>query len=142
MLSGGAVNAEPGGVNNAPGLALVDVLFGSRGPRFAPAPRPGSSQGLWTPLNPGLDASQVAAVELALRAQDVALIHGPPGRQGLVADVLCVSLSRVPGRSLGVTCGVRQGEAYETKHTVAAHLLTPPHLFLCYALLILCHVTM
>ena len=36
----------------------------------------------WKATNKGLDSSQKAAVELALRAQDVALIHGPPGGWG------------------------------------------------------------
>eukprot|EP00887_Chlorella_sp_A99_P002446 scaffold10.g2446.t1 len=62
---------------------LVDVLFGRRAPRFVPSPPP------WKPLNPGLDDSQQAskrssrlghaAVAKALAAQDLALVHGPPG---------------------------------------------------------------
>ena len=38
-----------------------------------------SNPPFWKPFNPGLDASQVAAVSNALAAKDVALIHGPPG---------------------------------------------------------------
>lgn len=56
-----------------PGRALVDVMFGNRAPRFVEKPP------AWTPFNRGLDSTQVAAVSLALSAQDVALIHGPPG---------------------------------------------------------------
>ena len=33
----------------------------------------------WKPFNAGLDESQRQAVSHALAAQDVALIHGPPG---------------------------------------------------------------
>jgi len=55
---------------------LIDVCFGRRRPRFTPA----GEGPAWRPVSgPALDASQRAAVDLALRAQDVALIHGPPG---------------------------------------------------------------
>jgi hypothetical protein len=56
-----------------PGLRLVEVLFNKVPPKFAAAPPP------WKAVNSKLDESQKAAVSLALRAQDVALIHGPPG---------------------------------------------------------------
>lgn len=56
-----------------PGFALVDVLFGSQEPRFAAKPT------AWKALNGQLDAPQRAAVERALKAQDISLIHGPPG---------------------------------------------------------------
>jgi hypothetical protein len=56
-----------------PGMALVDALFDRREPRFAAAVP------AWKAVNARLDESQRRAVELALRAQDVALIHGPPG---------------------------------------------------------------
>ena len=51
---------------------LRDVLLGSREPKFN-EPEPLS------PLDGGLNASQIAAVEHALSAVDVAIIHGPPG---------------------------------------------------------------
>ncbi len=50
---------------------LRDILFGDRPPQFDP-PRP-------VEMIPGLNASQAAAVDLALRAHDVAVVHGPPG---------------------------------------------------------------
>lgn len=50
---------------------LRRVLFGERPPEFGRVVR--------TPLRDELDTSQRAAVELALRAEDIALIHGPPG---------------------------------------------------------------
>jgi hypothetical protein len=62
-----------------PGMALVDALFDHREPRFAAAAP------AWKAVNARLDESQRRAVELALRAQDVALIHGPPG-------VLCLNM--------------------------------------------------
>lgn len=52
---------------------LVDVLFGRHEPRYDPSPPS------WRPVNAALDASQMKAVSLALAAQDIALIHGPPG---------------------------------------------------------------
>ncbi|MBK8097082.1 MAG: AAA family ATPase [Planctomycetes bacterium] len=51
---------------------LQQVLFGERDPAFAP-PRP------LTFCDPTLDDSQRAAVEHALAAENIALIHGPPG---------------------------------------------------------------
>jgi ATP-dependent RNA/DNA helicase IGHMBP2 len=51
---------------------LRDVLLGQRQPQFDP-PRP------WQPLDTGLNDSQRAAVELALAARDVGIVHGPPG---------------------------------------------------------------
>lgn len=56
-----------------PAAGLVDVLFGQRPPRFMANLPP------WTPMNSGLDASQLKAVGLALSSQDIALVHGPPG---------------------------------------------------------------
>src|SRR5688572_29411017 len=54
---------------------FLDVLFGEREPEFAP--RPADAEIAW--LDPQLDASQRDAVANALRAEHVALIHGPPG---------------------------------------------------------------
>jgi superfamily I DNA and/or RNA helicase len=51
---------------------LRDCLLGLRPPRFSSRPMPAM-------LDPSLDASQQAAVAHALAAEDVALIHGPPG---------------------------------------------------------------
>ncbi|KAF8070908.1 Ighmbp2 [Scenedesmus sp. PABB004] len=73
------------------GLPLLDVMFGARPPRFAAAPRG------WTPpANTHLDASQQAAVALALRAEDVALIHGPPGtgKTTAVVEVILAEVAR------------------------------------------------
>lgn len=61
-------------VSNADGDRLArlrDILFGHTSPTFAPL---SSIQQIST-----LNASQNAAVDLALRANDVAIIHGPPG---------------------------------------------------------------
>ncbi len=51
---------------------LRDVLTGRRPPEFA-APEDGD------PLNPALNTVQREAVQFALSARDVALLHGPPG---------------------------------------------------------------
>lgn len=51
---------------------LRQVLLGERAPTFDPiAP--------YTPLNPALNPSQQSAVQFALSAEDLAIIHGPPG---------------------------------------------------------------
>ena len=52
---------------------LVDIAFGSSRPRLVSLPPH------WKANNKNLDSSQVAAVDQALAALDVALIHGPPG---------------------------------------------------------------
>ncbi|MGA2621120.1 MAG: AAA domain-containing protein, partial [Thermoguttaceae bacterium] len=51
---------------------LRDVLLGLRGPEFGLGPA-------LRPLDSSLNAVQRAAVEFALSARDVGLIHGPPG---------------------------------------------------------------
>lgn len=53
--------------------ALIDVLFYKRQPMFHSKPVQ------WSPINQGLDPSQRQAVEKALSAVDVCLVHGPPG---------------------------------------------------------------
>jgi ATP-dependent RNA/DNA helicase IGHMBP2 len=58
-----------------PGTALgyfAEVLFGLRAPRFGGA-------GADPPRDRALDGPQLEAVDRALRAEDVALVHGPPG---------------------------------------------------------------
>ena len=50
---------------------LRGVIFGRTPPRFEAAPGP--------LVDPALNPEQQAAVRLGLEAQDVALIHGPPG---------------------------------------------------------------
>jgi superfamily I DNA and/or RNA helicase len=51
---------------------LRDALLKQRPPKFADV-KP------ITPLDAGLNRSQIEAIELALAAADVAIIHGPPG---------------------------------------------------------------
>jgi hypothetical protein len=51
---------------------LRDVLLGWRSPAFHPIDTP-------TPFNPTLNASQQEAVRFALSAEDVVILHGPPG---------------------------------------------------------------
>lgn len=51
---------------------LRDVLLGLRAPAFRAAAAP-------LPLNRSLDESQLEAVRFALTAQDLAILHGPPG---------------------------------------------------------------
>lgn len=67
------------------------MLFGNRPPRFAP-----EAVGAFTPVNPGLDASQREAVGFALRAIDCALVHGPPGtgKTTAVVEIILQSCAR------------------------------------------------
>lgn len=51
---------------------LRTVLLGERPPRFQPI-------AAWTSFHHAINASQQSAVAHALAAQDVAIIHGPPG---------------------------------------------------------------
>ncbi len=51
---------------------LRDILLGSQPPLFGTSP-------VFQPLDAGLNDSQREAVRFALTAQDVAIIHGPPG---------------------------------------------------------------
>ncbi|KAK9868471.1 hypothetical protein WJX84_007692 [Apatococcus fuscideae] len=73
-----------------PGSGLVDVAFQRRPPRFQQNPP------AWRPVNAGLDESQVRAVDRALAAQDVALIHGPPGtgKTTAVVEVILQEVAR------------------------------------------------
>lgn len=58
-----------------PGLGVRQVAFGQKPPEFGSKPPDADLQFFATDL----DASQRAAVAHALRAEHVALIHGPPG---------------------------------------------------------------
>jgi ATP-dependent RNA/DNA helicase IGHMBP2 len=78
---GGGAAAPPGGGVGV-GAGLVDVLFGRVPPRFGGSGGKGAAGQPIKAINKGLDHSQLAAVEHALSAADVALIHGPPGRVG------------------------------------------------------------
>jgi ATP-dependent RNA/DNA helicase IGHMBP2 len=71
---------------------LVEVCFGSRDPSSNPRP----SDAEFAPLDATLDASQRAAVLAALRANELALIHGPPGtgKTTAVVEVIRQSVAR------------------------------------------------
>lgn len=74
---------------------LPEVLFGKAKPRFDSTPP------TWKPMNKRLDASQVQAVNKALAAQDVALIHGPPGTGKTTAVVELILQEQSRGRKVG-----------------------------------------
>lgn len=67
------LSVPAGQTPDLPGSRLIDVLFGGRPPRFSVQPP------VWTPINTRLDESQKCAISKALQAQDIALVHGPPG---------------------------------------------------------------
>lgn len=107
-----------GAPRGSPEEALRELLFseGAGRPRLRPARA-------WTPLDAGLNEAQREAVELALGAEDLALIHGPPGtgktrtlvevvRQAAARGerVLCTAASNTPVDNLAerlVEAGVR-----------------------------------
>ncbi len=65
---------------------LRNILFGHTMPTFNDHPPP------YTPMDPQLNSSQLDAVQFALAANDVALIHGPPGtgKTTAVIDIILV----------------------------------------------------
>jgi ATP-dependent RNA/DNA helicase IGHMBP2 len=70
---------------------LRRIFLGELEPRFLP-PRPESIAPLPSTLNP----SQEAAVQFALAARDLAIIHGPPGtgKTTTVVELICRSVAR------------------------------------------------
>jgi superfamily I DNA and/or RNA helicase len=113
-----------------PGARLVEVLFGSTRPRFASArsatPREEREKQKdetaaetsvrsvppFKPINRDLDRSQLDAVSNALEAEDVALIHGPPGTGKTTAVVEYVLQERQRGRR--VLCCAASNVAVDT----------------------------
>ncbi len=71
---------------------LIDVCFSRREPQFAGRPTLESLQ----PFDANLDASQRAAVVHALTAEEIALIHGPPGtgKTTAVVEVIRQAVAR------------------------------------------------
>ncbi|KAK0522160.1 hypothetical protein OC835_006667 [Tilletia horrida] len=62
----------------APVPKLIAALLGLTSPSF-PTHTSSPSLPLATPINPNLNASQLAAISFALHADPFALLHGPPG---------------------------------------------------------------
>ncbi|HZU97692.1 MAG TPA: AAA domain-containing protein [Planctomycetota bacterium] len=73
-----------------PAESLREIVFGKRAPRFEEPPRIDAF------LDDALNEPQRAAVTLALAAQDLALIHGPPGtgKTKTVVEVVRQALRR------------------------------------------------
>jgi superfamily I DNA and/or RNA helicase len=65
---------------DTPGARWRELVFGDRKPALSsPLGPSGSRPELLRPLDPGLNPSQLAAVDFALASPELALIHGPPG---------------------------------------------------------------
>ena len=86
----------PGGAPGAESPRFAERMIAGRG---APAP----AQELEF-INGGLDASQRAAVSLAVRARDLALIHGPPGTGKTTALVEAIAQMALAGRRRVLCC--------------------------------------
>jgi ATP-dependent RNA/DNA helicase IGHMBP2 len=67
-----AIRAMLQAAERTPAARMRELCYGEEVPGFAP-PAP------WRALDPSLNEAQHAAVERALRATDLALVHGPPG---------------------------------------------------------------
>lgn len=78
---------------------LVQVAFDKK---RAPGVVPKIPQ--WSPANQQLDESQNQAINMALAAQDIALIHGPPGSE--VSNER-TSLAACKERNIHTKCTVR-----------------------------------
>lgn len=59
----------------------------------------------FTPLNKNLDSSQIEAVKLALQAQELALIHGPPGTGKTTTLVEYISQEVIRGKRVLACAG-------------------------------------
>lgn len=68
---------------------VFDVLFSNKEPGFKNIEE-------WIPINNCLDASQIGAVTMLLRSQDVALVHGPPGtgKTTTLVEYICQEVTR------------------------------------------------
>jgi superfamily I DNA and/or RNA helicase len=67
-----AIRALSQAEDRSPGARMRELCYGELVPGFAPPTH-------WTPLDPSLNEAQHMAIERALRATDLALVHGPPG---------------------------------------------------------------
>ena len=72
------------------GGRLPQVLFGTAEPDFC------QDLPSWQPFNKKLDPSQIKAIDKALAATDIALIHGPPGtgKSTAVVELILQELAR------------------------------------------------
>jgi superfamily I DNA and/or RNA helicase len=65
---------------HGPAERVRAVLFGSATPHFSKIPSSDAGHArAWKPTNKNLNEPQLAAIDFAMAASDLALIHGPPG---------------------------------------------------------------
>lgn len=102
-----------------PADSLLRIRFGDSEPRFAAA-RSGVGP---SPLAGGdLDRSQARAVELFLSAEDVTLIHGPPGTGKTTTLVECIRQAGLRGERILACAGTNVAVDNLVEKLAAAHL--------------------
>lgn len=94
------VGVDSGGGSLAGAHPVVRTLLGLSAPTWTKDPVE------WTPINPRFNQAQREAIEFAQRANQLALIHGPPGTgKTTVISELIVQLAKAHPKARILVCG-------------------------------------